>query len=768
MKRGCLIPLIALMMILCIIVAVVGFLLMQTPAARPSVLINSPRNGERVAVGQETNIHAVARDAEKIKRVELWVDGVLRDAQTSSVPGGISPFPLMTNWRPPTPGAHNLIVRAYNARNGRGEASISIDATQTADRDGDGVRDSEDACPDQPGLPAARGCPAPSANDRDGDGIADGADACPDQAGSPLAQGCPNVDNDGVRDSEDACPREPGPAERRGCPVPGDADADGVPDASDACPRDAGPGSTLGCPDSDGDGVADRDDACAGVPGVPGLGGCPDRDGDGVRDLNDLCPDVPGPASNAGCPLSGAGDGDGDGVRDDTDLSPSEPGPAESGGAPRPGDGAFEDLDPLGGFFGDIFAILTGTSGTPLAKTLVQVEALEFEVRHDYSEIFCYAGVPDAAMELYGPFHPLGNRQWNIAEYIGGRNSRTIPVLLGEPLRLRIECMGYESAHGEDWGAVAYFDLGSVTRSYPMGQWDGHVITELSGMRAPERGDPGHSFTVKFRLCLRSCEATAFPPPELGLHRVPLLTDFRQLRWTWEGNPDNITGYMLYINGNRRVEGIDAWQSSFNLTFEAYRPPCGETYTYYITAYRGTHADRRESPPSNSVSWEGAPCPRRVRVTFVRAYAVSEEWDDFRGGPYYGSFWALGNREERLRFSFGDCRSFLWVFRCVEGLGYDVFAGNVADMFARVRASGSELSGWDIYAPMVNHVIVELGAGDDLTIGGRVMDRDAYGGDDTLFETRRTIRAGEPLPAELELTDRGGYLRVQIEELRGP
>jgi hypothetical protein len=57
--------------------------------------------------------------------------------------------------------------------------------------------------------------------DRDGDGVPDAVDACPDQPGvehsDPKVNGCPDSDNDGLPDSIDACPREPG-RPPTGCP----------------------------------------------------------------------------------------------------------------------------------------------------------------------------------------------------------------------------------------------------------------------------------------------------------------------------------------------------------------------------------------------------------------------------------------------------------------------------------------------------------------------------------------------------------------------
>jgi OOP family OmpA-OmpF porin len=100
------------------------------------------------------------------------------------------------------------------------------------DRDGDGVLDNEDACPDEPGVrtsdPKTNGCPPPK--DRDGDGITDDVDACPDQPGvksvDPKKNGCPpppDRDGDTITDDVDACPDaagEPNPdPKKNGCPV---------------------------------------------------------------------------------------------------------------------------------------------------------------------------------------------------------------------------------------------------------------------------------------------------------------------------------------------------------------------------------------------------------------------------------------------------------------------------------------------------------------------------------------------------------------------
>ncbi len=121
---------------------------------------------------------------------------------------------------------------------------------EKTDRDGDGVPDVDDRCPDVPGPPENHGCPI--VKDTDGDGIPDDVDKCPldpeDKDGFQDEDGCPDPDNDndGIVDAMDACPNNPGPLENRGCPIL-DRDGDGVPDNVDKCPDEPGPPPD-GCP----------------------------------------------------------------------------------------------------------------------------------------------------------------------------------------------------------------------------------------------------------------------------------------------------------------------------------------------------------------------------------------------------------------------------------------------------------------------------------------------------------------------------------------
>ena len=137
--------------------------------------------------------------------------------------------------------------------------------------------------------------------DSDGDGIKDSKDACPFDAGPENLNGCPDDDNDGIINKDDACPKQAGLAAFNGCP---DTDQDGITDKEDACPEVFGDAAYGGCPDSDGDGIIDSEDNCPDQAGESDNNGCPwnDSDSDGVLDKDDNCPNVAGSINNSGCP----------------------------------------------------------------------------------------------------------------------------------------------------------------------------------------------------------------------------------------------------------------------------------------------------------------------------------------------------------------------------------------------------------------------------------------------------------------------------------
>jgi outer membrane protein OmpA-like peptidoglycan-associated protein len=173
----------------------------------------------------------------------------------------------------------------------------------------------------------------PSIGDRDGDGLKDDVDQCPDDPEDPDnfedLDGCPDPDNDrdGILDVDDDCPNVPedrdDDQDEDGCPegAEGDRDGDGILDDVDSCPDDPedldGFEDKEGCPDPDNDQdtILDVDDLCPNEPedpdGFEDVNGCPDPDNDADRilDVDDDCPNDPekynGFEDEDGCPDKG-------------------------------------------------------------------------------------------------------------------------------------------------------------------------------------------------------------------------------------------------------------------------------------------------------------------------------------------------------------------------------------------------------------------------------------------------------------------------------
>ncbi len=265
------------------------------------------------------------------------------------------------------PSASSNSDAAPQQSNTQTSVSTRVSPTSVHDRDGDGIPDALDKCPDERGFTNFGGCPdatmSPSSasttstspkrkpkatyqdKDSDLDGIPDSRDKCPNIRGFIEYGGCPESHEKGTEQDDEMATKNQTVIPAR------DTDADGIPDDYDQCPETPGTAQYQGCPDPN-KAATTRKETSAPHQTEKRDGKNIDTDGDGIVDAMDHCPTIWGPISNTGCPEEKSGkaetspapkeqkksrpnDRDGDGVLDAQDKCPDEKGYSYFGGCPE-------------------------------------------------------------------------------------------------------------------------------------------------------------------------------------------------------------------------------------------------------------------------------------------------------------------------------------------------------------------------------------------------------------------------------------------------
>ncbi|MBI3914076.1 MAG: hypothetical protein HY327_07810 [Chloroflexi bacterium] len=105
--------------------------LLPSNASQPVISIQSPPSGSEFREGDELLIQTQSTDKSGISRVDLLVDGVVVKSDAPPI-AGQDAFTLIQKWVA-IPGAHILVVRAYNDKGVASEpASIAVNVTAAA------------------------------------------------------------------------------------------------------------------------------------------------------------------------------------------------------------------------------------------------------------------------------------------------------------------------------------------------------------------------------------------------------------------------------------------------------------------------------------------------------------------------------------------------------------------------------------------------------------------------------------------------------------
>jgi hypothetical protein len=622
---------VALVLALVLVLGATGCcsLLEGTPAeaeeAGPTILIDSPSHGDEVTVDEEVQVFATGQDANKIARMELWVDGSMVQSQASALPDGTNPFPIMVMWVPDTPGNHTIVVRGYNTNDVSGQASVAVNAVEAA----------------PPEIP--EGCEGVDLFDHQVqigetlEGIAGGYELTAEQI---LA--C----NPGL---DPAAPLTPG-------------DVLHIP--AIVSPEEEGPP-----------------------------------------------PDWPPPA-DAEEPLD---------VPEDVEELPGEELPPAEEEAP-PGEEAPPEAEEEPEIPEEVEEPEVEEEVPP--PVTVTFEALELEADQAYDNVYCMVWLADADMEQVpetGSFAPVVDNYWDIQAELAGMNSVPVPVS-GDIFRVEVECFG--------WIGIEGWSLGHFVREHGEAEWTGDEI-EVQAL-----ADDGRWFRVVYRICPDfPCEPLPGPdaPENLtyfewhypgpcgciwdGICLPPCPPPVRLLGWDWSGDETTIDGFRVYRNDGLVYQIENPAAHLTGLTAADTQPPCGETYSYHVTAYQGPPGVGPESPPSNIVDFVGEPCLSTVVITFEELHTGCMHAD-----PCFDITCATCDVP--------NFKTYAWAN------GTTVQESHLFDPVDITSYSVIPMS--DILTGGRDTLTVELATGDDLTIGVRIRDWDFFYYED-LLEGARTI-----------------------------
>lgn len=232
------------------------------------------------------------------------------------------------------------------------------------------------------------------------------------------------------------------------------------------------------------------------------------------------------------------------------------------------------------------------------SPVLVIFEALELEVGGGYDDVYCYFALADSPVERVpesGFFRRLGEGSWDIAEHLSGENNRAVGMLPSDPLRVFGECHA--------WMGDAWQYLGLVDVLHPSEDWDGHSIRVS--------GTGGGGFELAYRLIVSTPVIQA--PHDLQHVQV---AGRHYLRWSWEGNEEDIEGFRVYRNDNL-VTSLPPDARSTPVSSWWIAVPCGNGNEVFVTAYEGEFEEGEESAPSNLLAIEGPACGEADDITKV-------------------------------------------------------------------------------------------------------------------------------------------------------
>ena len=573
-----------------------------TALAGPTVLITEPASGASVTAGTTVLVSATASGVEPIIRVELWMDGELKETQESDQAEGLLPF--YAHFSPTiSEGPHFLSVRAVDTSSLVGQ-SLSVGVT--------GVQES---------------------------------------GPSSVMLAVTVEEGETMEDIAAAYDTEPPVLEELNPELGGEEPAPGTIVKVPAPPQQAlpspspppSPGPQL--PPTPGGGTVLIPD----IPMITGIRVCPVLDG-----LLSLLP-FEGSPPKGPTNLQGAVDECEVTLRWDdnaTDETRYEVWTASGMLSPRvvaslkPSTGTgpawFKFFAPESGWIpfwveavnsegsqpsNEITLFIESDCSTPTSDYL-QVEVFDMTLQGSYDKVYCYAsyeGTPEQRIpETLGDFIQVSGGSADFSGAAAGPKSKIIPKPTDGTLDLLGKCLG--------WSGTTLTDLGSFSGQYGINEWDG-----------ARRSMQGASYQIEFAIRPWSQAAAAiahhamygYEDPTLPIpfdlsikhYWAPPRADAleRILSWNWTGQ-EAITGFIVFLDGApyKVYDGANLRQAVvFNPGY------CGQRVKWQVAAVAGP----MHSPLSPAVEYDLTQCTVFAEVEFLTLTITCAQTGDLQHCP---------------------------------------------------------------------------------------------------------------------------------------
>ena len=291
--------------------------------------------------------------------------------------------------------------------------------------------------------------------------------------------------------------------------------------------------------------------------------------------------------------------------------------------------------------------------------THLQVDLLDMAVSASHDDAYCYLSF-EGALPVRVPDESFFNdfvksAMWgdNFPISPGGDGTQVVPIPGDESLEVHGECWA--------WPGGKLSEMGPISGQYPRHTWDGGRLTLAgSGLEIGLAIKPleGALDTSGRMTTFSYDDPSMLVPYDVFENRVrsfnPIDPLSRSLSWKWDGDPNEISGFQILLNGVPYNEG-GGWSlvgTTGRSALVRLPQECGSRISWQVRAVAG-EAQSNLSALTKDNDYDLPQCPEYAMVTFH-----SVEFDEDEDCDFYPAWLLQVNGEAKQFYESCDTGSF--------------------------------------------------------------------------------------------------------------